>query len=149
MAEPMRIARILSLAGTASRRKAEELIRAGAVQVNGHVVVTPAQSADPTTDDVRVHGRPIGAQARQRRSYVLLHKPRGYVSTRQDEAGRLWDVLNMLRFAVRANGARREILFRLFVRNDNRKPRLMTLKAVCAPSDDVSPCITICEPGQD
>lgn len=67
----------------------------------------------------------------------------------QDEAGRLWDILNMLRFAVRSNAARSEILFRLYVRNDNRRPRLTTLKAICAPSDEGSPCITICEPRED
>ncbi len=67
----------------------------------------------------------------------------------QDESGRLWDVLSMLRFAIQSNGARSEILFRLHVRNDNRKPRLTTLKAICGPSDDGSPCITICEPDED
>lgn len=77
----------------------------------------------------------------------FVEVPQGVVG--QDEAGRLWDILSMLRFAVRANGARGEIRFRLFVRKDNRKPRLTTLRAICGPSDDGSPCVTICEPDQD
>ena len=77
----------------------------------------------------------------------FVRVPDGVVG--QDEQGRLWDVLSMLRFAIQANGARSEILFRLHVRNDNRRPRLTTLKAICGAGDDGSPCITICERGED
>jgi hypothetical protein len=70
----------------------------------------------------------------------------------QDEAGRLWDVLWMCRFEVsRGNRDQSEILFQLHVRNDNRPgdPPLVTLKAVCGPDDDGSPCITIMLPDED
>jgi hypothetical protein len=67
----------------------------------------------------------------------------------QDEAGRLWDVLTMLRVAVRGqSGGAREVRFSVHVRNDNRDgtPPLVRLKAVCGPDDDGSPCITVMLP---
>ena len=69
----------------------------------------------------------------------------------QDEAGRLWDILFMLRLAARGSDAGSVILFRLHVRNDNRDrtPPLRELKAVCGPNDDASPCITVMLPGED
>jgi len=69
----------------------------------------------------------------------------------QDEAGRLWDILTMLRHAVWRNNAGNVIAFRLHVRNDNHNvtPPLIELKAVCGPSDDGSPCVTIMEPCED
>ena len=69
----------------------------------------------------------------------------------QDEAGRLWDILFMLRLAARRGDAGSVILFRLHVRNDNRDrtPPLVELKAVCGPNDDGSPCITVMLPGED
>ncbi|HYT89467.1 MAG TPA: DUF6573 family protein [Gemmataceae bacterium] len=68
----------------------------------------------------------------------------------QDEAGRLWDVLWLLRCAVgRGNGA--VIRFAVHVRNDNRDctPPLVRLKALCGPDDDGEPCITVLLPDQD
>jgi pseudouridine synthase len=82
----MRVSRILSLAGVASRRKAESAILAGEVAVNGATVRTLGTTADPERDDVSFRGRAVSA--RQPRTYLLLHKPRGYVCTRQDEKGR-------------------------------------------------------------
>jgi hypothetical protein len=70
----------------------------------------------------------------------------------QDEKGRLWDVLWMCRWGVeRGNRAGSELLFHLYVRNDNRPgdPPLVRLKAVCGPDDDASPCITIMLPDED
>ena len=68
----------------------------------------------------------------------------------QDEVGRLWDILWMLRCHVTANrAARQEVLFRLYVRNDNRRPKLVTLKAICGPGDDAEPVITIMLPEED
>jgi len=70
----------------------------------------------------------------------------------QDEKGRLWDVLWMCRYGIsRGNRDQAEILFKLHVRNDNREgePPLVTLKAVCGPDDDASPCITIMLPDED
>ncbi len=68
----------------------------------------------------------------------------------QDEAGRLWDVLFMLTVAIRRSRPGIDTLhYELYVRNDNRKPELVRLKAVCGPADDGSPCITIMEPTED
>lgn len=70
----------------------------------------------------------------------------------QDERGRLWDVLWMLVFAIRTWNAKEPgdaLLYKLHVRNDNRKAELVTLKAVCGPADDGSPCITVMEPTED
>jgi hypothetical protein len=72
--------------------------------------------------------------------------------TGQDEAGRLWDVVWMLRFAIRKAQPRKTRLpFALYVRNDNRAPRLVKLVAICGPMDidDPQPAITISIPGED
>lgn len=82
----MRIARMLAQCGVASRRKAEELVAQGLVTVNGKIVTTPGTTVDPATDAVRVDGRPV--RTASVRHYLLLNKPRGYVSTRSDEKGR-------------------------------------------------------------
>ncbi len=80
-----RLQKILSARGVASRRKAEELIQAGKVTVNGSVALL-GQTADPETDDIRLEGQPLPAQAGY--IYILLNKPRGYVTTLSDEQGR-------------------------------------------------------------
>jgi len=70
--------------------------------------------------------------------------------TCQDEPGRLWDVLWMLRCAAaRANGS--TLLYQLHIRNDNREGTLplVTLKAVCGPGDDGKPVVTIMLPDED
>lgn len=82
----MRLQKILSAAGVASRRAAEELILAGRVSVNGHVVQTLGAKADLESDDVRVDGRRVRPPAAFR--YLLLYKPPGYVTTRRDPQGR-------------------------------------------------------------
>jgi hypothetical protein len=67
----------------------------------------------------------------------------------QDEAGRLWDVLTMLRFAIRGSGAgTRELRFGVHVRIDNRErtPPLVRLKAVGGPGDDGEPVVTVMMP---
>lgn len=78
----MRLQKILSAAGEASRRAAEELILAGRVSVNGRVVQTLGAKADLDVDDVRVDGRRVRRPAALR--YLLLYKPVGYVTTRRD-----------------------------------------------------------------
>jgi 23S rRNA pseudouridine2605 synthase len=81
----VRIQKILADRGVASRRKAEELIAAGVVKVNGH----PARigdKADDRRDLITVRGKPI-ARA-ERPVYLMLHKPRGYITTLSDEKGR-------------------------------------------------------------
>jgi len=83
---PARLQKILSAAGVASRRLSEELILQGRVSVNGHVVTELGTKADATRDDIRVDGRRIHVERRRR--YILLNKPRGYVTTRRDPQGR-------------------------------------------------------------
>jgi 23S rRNA pseudouridine2605 synthase len=83
---PQRLQKILSAAGAASRRLSEELIRQGRVSVNGVVVTELGTKADAAHDDIRVDGRRIHEQKRRR--YILLNKPRGYVTTRRDPEGR-------------------------------------------------------------
>ena len=81
-----RLQKILSRAGIASRRTAETLIAQGRVSVNGVTVSALGSKADPSRDDIRVDGRRIRTDVRHR--YILLYKPRGYVTTRSDPQGR-------------------------------------------------------------
>lgn len=81
-----RLQKIMSAAGVASRRLAEELITQGRVEVNGTTVTTLGTKADPERDEIKVDGRRIREQKRKR--YILLYKPRGYVTTRSDPEGR-------------------------------------------------------------
>lgn len=80
-----RLQKILSARGIASRRKAEEWITAGRVSVNGKVAAL-GDSADVDTDQILVDGKPLPSQ--QDLVYILLNKPRGYVTTLSDEKGR-------------------------------------------------------------
>lgn len=77
-----RLQKIIAAAGVASRRKAEELITSGRVQVNGTVVTELGSKADPEVDHVRVNGKLL--QGEQRHTYLLLNKPKGYVTTVSD-----------------------------------------------------------------
>lgn len=83
---PVRVQKILADAGLASRREAEEWIREGRVQVNGQVV-SLGDRADPDRDAVRVDGKRVHPR-RGPRAYVLLNKPKGYVTTVDDPAAR-------------------------------------------------------------
>lgn len=80
-----RLQKILSARGICSRRKAEELLQSGRISVNG-CVASLGQSADPDTDEIRVDGAVIPDP--ERNVYIMLHKPRGYVTTLSDEKGR-------------------------------------------------------------
>lgn len=80
-----RLQKILSARGLASRRKAEQMIQNGAVTVNG-VTAALGDSADPELDRICVNGQPLPTG--QRFVYILLNKPRGYVTTLSDEKGR-------------------------------------------------------------
>ena len=82
----LRLQKLLSQAGVASRRAAEELILDGRVSVNGEVVRTLGTKADPATDQILFDGRRVRLAVRAR--YILLNKPRGYVTTRRDPEGR-------------------------------------------------------------
>ena len=77
-----RLQKILSTAGVASRRTAETLIAQGRVTVNGQTVRELGTKADPADDDIRVDGRRI--KKAERRRYLLLYKPRGYITSRSD-----------------------------------------------------------------
>jgi 23S rRNA pseudouridine2605 synthase len=77
-----RLQKILSAAGIASRRAAETYITDRRVSVNGETVTQLGSKADPETDDIRVDGRRIKAAVR--RLYILLYKPRGYITSRSD-----------------------------------------------------------------
>ena len=82
----IRLQKLLSMAGVASRRAAEALILDRRVTVNGQVVNELGSKADPTTDDVRVDGRRVKPE--DQHHYIALHKPRAYVTTRRDPEGR-------------------------------------------------------------
>jgi 23S rRNA pseudouridine2605 synthase len=77
-----RLQKIIAAAGIASRRKAEELISAGHVKVNGQVITELGTKADPDTDHIRVNNKLL--QGAQRHVYLLLNKPKGYVTTMSD-----------------------------------------------------------------
>jgi 23S rRNA pseudouridine2605 synthase len=81
-----RLQKFLSRAGIASRRAAEDLIRAGRVMVNGQVVTEMGVKVDPGQDVIKVDGRPVKAAAAT--LTVMLHKPYGYVCTTRDPQGR-------------------------------------------------------------
>ena len=80
-----RLQKLLSAAGVCSRRAAEGYITAGRVTVNGETALL-GQQADPETDDIRVDGVPLGREPEA--VYLMLNKPRGYVTTVSDEQGR-------------------------------------------------------------
>ncbi len=81
-----RLQKIIAGAGVASRRKAEQLITAGRVAVNGQVVTELGSKADPERDHIRVDGRLLHGP--ERAVYLMLNKPRGYVTTVADPEGR-------------------------------------------------------------
>jgi len=84
-----RLQKIIAAAGVASRRKAEELIVAGEVAVNGHVVTELGAKADPERDHIKVHGRLINRKLkRQEKIYILLNKPLGFLTSRSDPKNR-------------------------------------------------------------
>ncbi len=80
-----RLQKILSARGIASRRASEEMIAAGRVTVNGRAAAL-GDSADPESDEILVDGAPLPESADK--VYILLNKPRGYVTTLHDERGR-------------------------------------------------------------
>lgn len=85
----VRLQKLIAQAGIASRRKAEELIRSGLVTVNGQVVTRLGAKADPERDHIKVMGKLITPRLRAYESvYILLNKPKGYVSSLFDPEGR-------------------------------------------------------------
>ena len=79
---PERLQKIISESGLTSRRSAEKLISKGRVTVNGHTAVI-GEKADPETDFILIDGKPLSIGGEK--VYVMLNKPRGYVTTMSDE----------------------------------------------------------------
>jgi 23S rRNA pseudouridine2605 synthase len=102
MPEPVRVQKALADAGVASRRTADALVAAGRVTINGQLAVT-GQRVDPAVDALAVDGRPV-VPARQR-SYLVLHKPAGVVSTTADRHAER-TVLDLVPPELRRAGAR-------------------------------------------
>jgi pseudouridine synthase len=88
---------VLAASGIASRRAAEEIIRAGRVKVNGRTVTEMGVRVDPARDNILVDNRQL---ARPRLRYILLHKPSGYITTMDDPRGR-WTVHDLVETAER------------------------------------------------
>ena len=82
-----RLQKLISASGLTSRRGAEDWITAGRVTVNGRVAAL-GDKADLSRDQVLVDGRPLPQEENRQRTYLMLNKPRGYVSTLSDEKGR-------------------------------------------------------------
>lgn len=80
-----RLQKILSDRGVTSRRKAEELIQQGLVMINGKTAAL-GDSADPDIDEILLEGKQLPSGGKK--VYIMLHKPRGYVTTLSDERGR-------------------------------------------------------------
>ncbi|MGH9934769.1 MAG: pseudouridine synthase [Blastocatellia bacterium] len=84
-----RLQKIIAAAGVASRRKAEELIAAGEVAVNGRVVTELGTKADPDRDHIKVRGHSINRKLKhQEKIYILLNKPLGVLTSRSDPKNR-------------------------------------------------------------
>lgn len=85
MNELERLQKILAQAGVASRRKCEEMIKAGMVEVNGEKVTELGVKADPATDTITVNGKPIRSE---KKLYLMLNKSKGVITSAQDPQGR-------------------------------------------------------------
>ena len=89
-----RLQKIIAAAGIASRRKAEQMITSGLVEINGKIVTELGTKADAETDHIRVNGKLL--HGAERHVYLLMNKPKGYVTTAHDPEGRP-TVMNLLR----------------------------------------------------
>lgn len=92
--EKMRLNKFLSEAGIASRRKADELIFEGRIEVNGKVVNQLGFKIDPEKDEVTFDGEPVKLK---KFIYYLFHKPAGYITSLRDEKGRktIFDIIKV------------------------------------------------------
>lgn len=96
--ESIRLQKFLADAGIASRRKAEELIMAGKIEVNGKTVTELGTKVNPEKDKVTYNGKNVESQSKK--VYILLNKPIGYVTTSKDQFGRD-TVLNLVKVKER------------------------------------------------
>lgn len=83
----IRIQKVLSDHGIMSRRKAEEAIQKGRITINGHPA-TPGNPVNPARDVIAIDGVRVTLQRKKQNVYIMLHKPRGFVTTTSDEMGR-------------------------------------------------------------
>ena len=104
--EGTRLQKILADAGVTSRRKAEELIAEGRVQVNGTVITEPGTRADAAKDHIRVDGKLL--QGPEEHRYYMVNKPRGYVTTTNDPERRA-TIIDLLRESARKIGKRMDV----------------------------------------
>jgi len=81
-----RLQKILANAGVASRRASAEIIKEGRVTVDGKVICEPGARFDPSASEITVDGRPVNAH--DKKIYIMLNKPKGYISTVHDPQGR-------------------------------------------------------------
>lgn len=88
MEKGTRIQKVLSDQGVMSRRKAEELIEQGKIKVNGHPAKL-GQKINPARDLLTINDERVIFQKSNHRYYVMLNKPRGYVTTMSDELGKI------------------------------------------------------------
>lgn len=86
MESNIRLQKILAIAGIASRRKAEKIIMEGRITVNGTVVTQLGAKADPAKDYIKIDGKLV--LKKEKPVYLILNKPRGYVTTLNDDKGR-------------------------------------------------------------
>ena len=84
MSSLIRINKLLSQLGIASRRKADQLIEEGAVTLNGEVLAAPGAVVDITKDKLLIGGKQVDLQPPKKWSYLMLNKPEGYISTVKD-----------------------------------------------------------------
>lgn len=112
-----RLQRVLATHGVASRRKAEEMILAGRVAVDGHVVRELGTQVDAERQRVTVDGQPLRTEQRR---YILLNKPPGYITTASDERGRrtVMDLVNVRERVVPVGRLDRQTAGLLLLTND-------------------------------
>lgn len=95
----IRLQKYLSSAGICSRRKGEEYIKAGRVKVNGEVITQLGVKIDPETDRVEVDGKRV--QSNQKMVYIMLNKPKGYITSRSHRGEKI--VLDLIDVEERVN----------------------------------------------
>ena len=139
-AGPLSLARALSKFGVCSRAEAVRWIEAGRVQVGGRVVRGPARRIDPRHDEIRVDGRRAGDDTE--RIVLVLHKPKGYITSRGDPGGRatVYDLLEGVgRWVFPVGRLDRDSSGLLIVTNDHRLGgRFTTYQSMRSPPRQVT-----------
>ncbi len=97
--QPIRLNKYLANLGIASRRSIDEFISQGKIKINGKILKDLGIKVDPQKDDIEVNGKKI-AQQTQELTYIILNKPRGVLSTAEDESGRV-SVVDLVKLPMR------------------------------------------------